>query len=136
MSNESKYERRFNPLEMSVDEAGGYIQRVPLCMDDALYTEFPSSPLTARVLIWIVKKASNLTYLSGKDEIQAVKISSTELGRRLRTTQQCVAKCLKELVVSKWITNTNTKKCSTGVYLVDFEKVRVSTQRYFMEFGE
>lgn len=136
MSNESKYERRFNPLEMSVDEAGGYVQRVPTCLFFYLCAEYPNSNKTAMVLFYIVMKALNLTYLSGKEETQAVRISNTELGKKLGTSQQRVSQCLKTLITDEWITNTNPKKCSTGTYVVNFDKVRKSARENYRKFGD
>lgn len=121
---------KFNPVEMSVDEGGNYLPKIPMDMFLALSFEVSKSLLCFRVLSLLVSRAVFVTYMSEQTEIQPVKISTTEIARRLKTYQPTVTNAIKQLEADGWITRKVIKAKATGEYYVNFDKVREAIMKY------
>ena len=131
MSSEKEYNRRYNPLELSVDEYGTYIQRLPECTFEALDAQFPKEYIVVKTLYHLVKRATNLTYLSGTDIIQEVETSTTKLADDINADQPNVYNALVKLQQQNWVQNTNKRKGAKGKYLVNFSKVIGAIKEYY-----
>ena len=126
----SAKESRFNPLEMTTEEAGYYLQRIPECTFEAICIQFPKSISTARVLYWLVKRAANYTYLSNGNTVVEVTASTTDIGKQVGVGQAGACRALNELNGQKWLTAKGTKGKKKS-YLIDFKKIITAIRNYY-----
>lgn len=114
--------KRYNPLELSVEEVGFYLQRIPKDTFEALCFAMPKSIQNARVLFWIVKESVNNTYTVGKQEEQPVSVMAQDLGDRLGILRPNIMRALKQLQNDGWI-KKGDRKGNIYTYYVHYPKV-------------
>ena len=123
--------KRYNPLELSPDEVGYYIQRIPKDTFEAICFAMPKSIQNARVLFWIVKESVNNTYTIGKHEEQPVSIMAENVGERLGILRPNIMRALKQLQNNGWI-KRGDKKGRVYTYYVYYPKI----ERALIEYKE
>ena len=119
-----------NLVELPVNEAGNYVSKYPIEIDEAIDREFPKSYLMSKVLKILIKHSVSYTFMSGKVEQQPFQMSTTEIGIRANTSQSHAVEAIQKLKTSGWLEIIANGKGKASSYLVNFSKVTTAVCTY------
>ena len=124
-------EQYYNPLEFNVQDCGQWIKHFPVYAISTLYKAIPNKRACLAIATHIAMLSASNTYMSKKQEIQPVKVSTVELAEIFGMQQNNVSRALADLEQLNWIKKVTGGKGKISEYTFDFDRLQIECKKQY-----